>query len=356
MKIRSLRIAGVFAAALTCAAGPVAAQTQTKAQTGKAYAVPKTADGQPDLQGVWANNAATPLERPRALAGKTVLSEEELIALKATAEELFNGSTDAAFGDSVFEAALAKAKGFKSRDTGTGNYNHFWLVERNFDSRTSLVTDPPDGRIPALTEDGQRRSLARRGTRQAEGGIRAEGGGRGYDSWEDRGMSERCITFGVPRLGAGYNSYYQIVQSPGYVAIMQETIHDVRLIPLDGRPHVGQNVRQLLGDSRGHWEGNTLVVETTNYSPASEFQGAAENLHIVERFTRAASDVLKYEVTATDPSTWVKPWSAMINLSGSKDQVFEFACHEGNLGMYGILHGARELEKRAAEAAKKGSN
>ena len=137
---------------------------------------------------------------------------------------------------------------------------------------------------------------------------------------------------------------------------MQETIHDVRLIPLDGRPHVGQNVRQLLGDSRGHWEGNTLVVETTNYSPTSEFQGAAENLHIVERFTRTAPDVLKYEVTATDPSTWVKPWSAMINLSGSKDQIFEFACHEGNLGMYGILNGARELEKKAAEAAKKGSN
>jgi hypothetical protein len=317
------------------------------------WAVPRTADGRPDLQGVWANNNATPLQRPAALAGKTELSDEELIALRETARELFNGETDAAFGDSVFEAALAKAKGFKSRDATTGNYNHFWLVERDFDDkRTSLITDPPDGRIPPLTPAAQQRAQARRGSVGTS--TRSEGGGRGYDSWEDRSLSERCISFGVPRLGAGYNSYYQIFQNKDHVVLLMETIHDARIISLDGRPHVGGDIRQWHGDSRGRWEGDTLVVETKNYSPKTNVEGANENLNVVERFTRVSADTLNYEVTFNDPTTWTRPWTVMIPLKASQDRVYEFACHEGNLGMEGILAGARALEK-AAKAKATGS-
>ena len=168
---------------------------------------------------------------------------------------------------------------------------------------------------------------------------------------EDRSLSERCISFGVPRLGAGYNSYYQILQTPGYVVIFMETIHDARVIPLDGRPHISQNIRQWHGDPRGHWEGDTLVVDTTNYSPKSYLRGSAENLHVVERFTRVGPRTISYEITVDDPTTWTNAWTAMILLKKTEDSIFEFACHEGNIGMEGILLGARAQEKAAAEAA-----
>jgi hypothetical protein len=321
---------------------PAAARTSASA-TAKDWVPPRTVDGQPDIQGVWANNVATPLERPQALAGKDRLSDAEVVALQETARELFEGDTDAAFGDSVFEAALQKAQGFKSRDAGTGNYNHFWLVERNFDNRTSLVTDPPDGRIPPLTSAGQQKRDDARMRR-----------GRPAVGPEDRSLGERCISFGSPRLGAGYNSYYQIFQSRTHVAIAMETIHDARIIPIDGRPHVGKDIRQWLGDSRGRWEGNTLVVETRNYSSKSDVQGGGQDAHVIERFTRVAPDTLHYEVTFNDPTTWTRPWTAMIPLKSSPDKVYEFACHEGNTGLEGILTGARAQEQ-AQEAAKKSS-
>ncbi len=309
----------------------------------KTWTPPRTPWGHPDLQGVWANNNATPLERPKELAGKQFLTDAELAAVKARASELFNGDGDAAFGDQVFIAAVTNAKEFVSRDGKTGDYNHFWLVERDFDKRTSLITDPPDGKLPALTPEAEKRAADR-----AEARKRSPA-----DGPEDRSLSERCITFGSPRLGAGYNSYYQIFQTRDYVAISMETIHDARIVPLDGRPHAGPAIRQWLGDSRGHWDGNTLVVDTTNYSPQSRFMGATENLHVIERFTRVGARTLKYEITVDDPQTWTKPWTAMIPLKQSPDQIYEYACHEGNTGLYGILSGARAEERAAEEAARK---
>ena len=273
-----------------------------------------------------------------ALAGKSVLTPDELAALKAAAAEVFNAGSDAGFGDSVFEAALARTKTFTSVDGRTGDYQAFWVVGRDFENRTSLIVDPADGRIPPLTPEAQKKADARPPFRFDDPHA---------DSWEDRSLSERCITFGSPRLGAGYNSYYQIVQSPGSFAIAMETIHDARVIPLDGRPHVGPNIRQWLGDSRGHWEGDTLVVDTKNYSRKSALMGSTDSLHVTERFTRVAPDTIKYEVTFDDPSTWVRPWTAMIPLKRVDEQIYEYACHEGNTGLEGILSGAREQEKQA---------
>ena len=321
------------------------AAAATKAGTAKAWTAPRTPDGQPDLQGVWANNSITPLERPKALAGRALLTDEELSVLKRKAAELFSGDGDAAFGDALFETLLTDTQKFVSRGGQTGDYNQFWLVERDWDNRTSLVTDPSDGRIPALTEPAQQRQAANAGLRE-----------RPAAGPEDRSLSERCITFGVPRLGAAYNSYYQIVQSPGYVAITMETIHDARIIPLDNRPHIASNIRQWHGDSVGHWEGNTLVVDTTNYSPKSNFRGANEKLHIVERFTRVGPDTINYEVTVEDPTVWTRSWTAMIPLRRSNDLIYEYACHEGNDGLAGILAGARADEKAAEEAPRTGSS
>ena len=345
MSDRGLTAAVVVVAAVVLMA-PAVVFGQASDVAPEGWTMPRTQDGQPDLQGVWANNVATPLERPEELAEQDALTDEELAGLKARAARLFDGQGDAAFGDSVFKAALVAADDFTSTDVATGNYNQFWLAERNFDRRTSLIVDPPNGRIPALTKDGQARVAAR-----ADARLRHAVGP------EDRALTERCISFGVPRLGAGYNSYYQVLQTSGYVVIRMETIHDVRVIPLGGTPHFSDGVRQWHGDSRGHWEGDTLVVDTTNFSPKStfrEFNGSAENLHTIERFTRVGPDTLQYEVTVDDPTAWIAPWTVMIPLQQSLDQIYEFACHEGNIGMHGILAGARALEKAEAEEAATG--
>ena len=284
------------------------------------------------------------MQRPKALEGRAVLTDQEVAALKEAAAELFAGDGDAAFGDQVFEAALAKAKSFTSSDGKTGDYNHFWLVERDFDNRSSLITDPADGRIPPLTPAAEKTAAARRERSRGEGDLSV---GRA-DSWEDRGLGERCITFGAPRLGAGYNSYVQIFQSRDYVVILQETIHDARIIPIDGRPHLPANVRQWLGDSRGHWEGDTLVIDTTNYSPKSNLMGGQREAARDRAFDAASSPTtLKHEVTFDDPSTWTKPWTLMIPLKQVDEKMYEYACHEGNSGLEGILAGARAEEKRA---------
>lgn len=305
----------------------------------------RTPWGDPDLQGIWASNSATPLERPKVLEGRPLLSDQELAVLKARAAELFDGDTDAAFGDSVFEAVLADAKDFKSSDSGTGNYNHFWLVERWFDKRTSLITDPPDGRIPSLTPEGQKRQAARAERRRLHPA----------DGPEDRSLSERCITGSVPMTGRGYNSNYQLLQTPDYLVIHMEMMHDARIIPLDRRPHLSQNIRGYMGDSRAHWEGNTLVVDTANLDASRNFAGASANVHLVERFTRVDADTLHYEFTVNDPTTWTRPWSAMIVMRPAPGLIYEFACHEGNIGMVGILSGHRAQERAAEEAAKKAS-
>jgi hypothetical protein len=337
-----------IAAGLALSAGPAAAQTdaaKASPAAGKTYVAQKTEWGQPDLQGVWGNNAATPLERPKEFEGRTTLTEAEVAVLQKRSAELFNGETDAAFGDSVFSAVIKDAKTFKSTDTQTGNYNHFWIVDRNFENRTSLITEPADGRLPALTAAAKQRQDEAADYRKAHPA----------DGPEDLPLSHRCVTFGVPNLFAGYNSYYQIIQGKDYVAIASEMIHDARIIPLDNRPHLGADVRQWLGDSRGHWEGNTLVVETTNFTSKTNFRGSRENLNLVERFTRVGPNTLQVDLRVTDPSTFASPWSATMFWSGSKDQMYEYACHEGNEGLEGALSGYRAKEKEETTNAIRGS-
>ena len=325
---------------LVCTAAAMFGAASAAPAAGQApWTPPRTVDGHPDLQGVWANNNVTPLQRPEVLGDRTTLTPEEVAALQARAGELFSTeSGDAAFGDSVFAAALAEADTFSSRDTATGNYNHFWMVERDWDNRTSLVVDPPNGRLPARTA-------------AADAVLAERSAARGRHAWgpEDRSLGERCISWGVPRLGAGYNSYTQIFQSAGHVVLYME-MGGSRVIPLDAGLHLDDKIRQLHGDSRGRWEGDSLVIETTNYSPASYFMGASDGLRLVERLTRVSDDTLQYEVTVSDPTTWTAPWSAMIPLRRSSDPVFEYACHEGNIGMEGIMAGARALEKSEAAA------
>jgi hypothetical protein len=262
---------------------------------------------------------------------------------RLTAEVTEEGG-DAQFGDSIIENALAGNKNPSSSDAGTGNYNHFWLVERTVeDRRTSLLTDPPDGRLPPLTAEARERQAAAAGQRKQ----------RRLDNPEERGVGERCVNFGVPKLGAGYNSYYQIVQAKDHVVFMSEMAHDARIIPLDGRPHLNKNITMWNGDPRGRWEGDTLVVESTNFSLKSEFRGSRQNLHLVERFTRVGPDTLNYEVTVTDPTVWTKSWTAMIPLKRTDDSIYEYACHEGNYrSMEGSLKGTRILEQEAEAAAK----
>ena len=307
---------------------------------------PRTSWGHPDLQGVWASNSATPMERPKELEGRKLLTDDELRSLRKNAAELFDGESDAAFGDSVFVNALKGSKDFKSNDGGTGNYNHFWLVERTFDNRTSLITDPPDGRLPPMTADAR--------ARQAETAERRRL--HPADGPEDRNLGERCIGSGVPMIGRGYNSNYQILQTPDHVVIHLEMMHDTRIIPLDGRAHTSQALGEYLGNSRGRWDGDTLVVETKNFK-GSRRGGASGGMHLTERFTRVGQNALQYEYTVNDPATYTKPYTAVIPMSPSpgSGKIYEFACHEGNHGMLGILSGHRAQEKAGAEGARKSS-
>ena len=328
----------------------VPASVQAQSSQDEQWTVPRTPAGRPDLQGVWANNTATPLERPEALGDKATLTDEELARLEARYAQLFaSGESDAAFADSVFVAALGEQDDFSSRDASTGNYNQFWLVDREFDNRTSLVTDPPNGRLPAFTPDAQRQIDARI----------AHLADNPASSWTDRRLQERCITFGMPNLFAGYNSYYQIIQTPDHVVFLHEMIHDARIVSLDGSPHADGAIRQWHGDARGYWDGDTLVVETTNFSAGSESpaalyqrtRGSAEQLRLVERFTRVGPDTLQHEFLVDDPGTYAGEWTAMIPLARKDELLFEYACHEGNIGMEGILAGHRVEEREAAEAA-----
>jgi len=296
--------------------------------SGKALLTPW---GDPDLQGLWTNATVTPFERPAQLAGRDVLTEQEA---------------------AQFEQQTAQATNADRRDGGTDAdvgraYNQFWYDRGTKvvgSRRTSLVVDPPDGRVPALTPDGQARADARAAARRQSPA----------DGPEDRSLAERCIlwpTAGPPMVPGGYNNNYQILQAPGYVVILVEMIHDVRIIPLDGRPHAPQTVRQWMGDSRGHWEGSTLVVDTTNFTDKTNYRGASSSLHLVERFTRVGPDTINYEFRIEDPS-FTRPWSAAIPMVKTDGPIYEYACHEGNYGMTNLLKGARTLEK-AAEGRQK---
>ena len=282
---------------------------------------------QRDLQGVWTNTTITPLERPVSLAGKQVFTPEEA----AKYEKETNQRNDADSRESNPEADVNHA------------YNQFWWDRGTKvvpGLRTSLIVDPPDGRVPPLTPEAQKRMAA-------EAAYTRE---HSTDGPENRLLQERCLnwpTAGPPMLPSFYNNEYQIVQTPSTVAIVIEMIHDVRIIPIDGSPHLASSIRQWMGDSRGHWDGNTLVVDTTNFTDKSRFRGADENLHLTERFTRVNPSTVLYEFTVDDPTAFTKPWTAQIPMTKTKGPVFEYACHEGNYAMVDILAGARAAEKKA---------
>jgi hypothetical protein len=321
----------VGAAGIWLALAPdAAAQTPARAATGApAQTTPRTPWGDPDLQGVWTNTTTTPLERPDKFANRDTLTDEERASLDA---------------DAVRNADRAPAKG------QTGAYNDFWFDRGKRSNRTALIVDPPDGKLPALTPENREIQAAISKVRQNP-----------PTSPEDLSLFERCITRSLPgaMLPGFYNHNYQIVQTPGYVMILVEMIHDVRIIPTDGRPHVGPKIHRWLGDSRGRWEGNTLVVETTNITPGRELRpsrtvmGGGEKLKVVERFTRVNADEIDYQFTVSDPDMYTKPWTASAPMTRLDSPIFEYACHEGNHSIENMLRGARTAEREAGESVKR---
>src|SRR5262245_8839663 len=247
----------VFVAIAASDGGRVAAQARAHGWT-----APRRPGGHPDFQGVWANNTVTPLQRPKQWEGKTRLTDAEVAELQRFASKITENDGDAQFGDGFINAVLAGIAKPGSYDPGTGNYNQFWVVERDWhDRRTSLISDPPDGRLPPMTPEGQKRRSAEQEHRRTHA----------FEDPEVFPLGERCVNFGIPRVQSGYNSYLQIVQTPTHVMIMAEMAHDARIIPLDGRPHLASRIHVWNGDSRARWEGDTLVIDTTNFSPKSEF-------------------------------------------------------------------------------------
>src|SRR5262245_46513454 len=292
----------------------------------------RTPDGKPDLQGTWSFATITPMERPANLAGKEFFTEQEAAVYEKDVVERNNKDRR----DGSAESDVSRA------------YNDFWwdsgtkVVKTR---RTSLIIEPSDGNIPPMIPVARERQQQRQAVNQ----------GHEFDGPENRPLPERCLILqgaGPPITPTAYNNNVQIVQGAGYVALLIEMGHEVRIIPTDGRPHVPQTVRQWKGDSRGHWEGDTLVVETTNFSDKNSFRGSSENLKLIERFQRKDAGTLVYQFTVNDPATWEKPWTVEIPVTKSQGQLFEYACHEGNYGMSGGLAGARAEEKAAAQARK----
>ena len=327
-------ISGLIAI-LLLAAVPVAGQTRPQVKNPKAAPTTwtqRTPDGQPDLEGYWSNVTITPLERPAELAGKEFYTEQEL-------------------ADKEKQAETPRSAEEIAGTIAHYDFHQFGLdrtqTKHGLNLRTSLIVDPPDGKIPPLTAEAKKRGAERAEERKKIGP---------YDGPESRNLGERCIVMaheGPPMLPPAYNANLQIQQGPGYVAILHEEIHDTRIIPLDGHPHLGPNIRQYLGDSRGHWEGNTLVVDTTNFNEKTNFHGSGENLHVIERFTRVDAETIVYEFTVEDPTTFTRSWKAELPMTKIKGPIYEFACHEGNFDMVNNLSAARAKEKADAEAAKK---
>jgi len=324
--------AAVGSTTIACDAGPA---KESAAQT-KPGTTPRTPWGHPDLQGLWSNATTTPLERPDALKDKAVLAGEE-------------------FEQTAAAVASSRNTDQAPRTGDPGTYNEFWWERGNLLKQTSIIVDPSDGRVPPLTPEGKRRADAYAQSRQGRGES---------DSWEDRNLHERCILYhGVPPLPTGYNNNYQIVQTPEYVAIRSEMLSETRLIPLDGRPHLNSRARQWMGDPRGRWEGDTLVVESTNFTSAAgglyelgsvtHLQGTGETLRIVERFTRVDKDNIDYRFTVEDPTMFTKPWTGAIPMTTFEGPIYEYACHEGNYAMEGMLKGARIQEQTARPRSKK---
>jgi len=309
------------------------AAPRTNGTAAKPYVAPRTPDGQPDLQGFWTNSTYTPLERPNNVTKEFYTPEELVAAIKQAIDRESAQTTPGTTADVHYDFTQFGLD--RSQST----------LARNL--RTSLIVNPENGKLPPLSPEGQKRAAERA---EAEKRI-----GR-WDSAESNQLDDRCLIMagaGPPMLDAGYNSNYHIVQAPGNVMILTEMIHDVRVIPLDGRPQPHASVRQWMGISRGRWEGETLVVETTNFNGKNPFRGSSENMHVTERFTRVADDALLYRFTVEDPATWTRAWTAESPMKKTKGPLFEHACHEGNYGLYNTLVGARLEEKKAAEAAAK---
>jgi hypothetical protein len=308
---------------------PLSAQTSSKNWT-----APRTADGHPDLQGTWTNATITPLERPKQFEGKATVGDAEAkVYEKADADEFKKE-------DGASDGPLLSAFG----SSGVGGYNALFidhgaeLARVDGVKRTSLIVDPPDGKVPPLTPEARQRISAM---------MRSF---NNYESVKARPLSERCIvgfgsTSGPPMLPVLYNNTYQIVQTPEYVMILVEMIHDARIIRINGT-HPPANVRQWFGDSIGHWEGDTLVVDTTNFNDKNTFRGSSESLHVVERFTRVGPGTILYRATLSDPTTFTKDWTLEYPFVATTGPIYEYACHEGNYAMTDILGGAREMEKK----------
>ena len=311
-----------------------AAGQQSRHAPPKKWTPPRTPDGQPDLQGIWTNATITPFERPKELAGKEFFTEQEA----------------AEYEKRIVKEGNRDQRGRDADSDLKGAYNEAWF-DRGAKvvptRRTSLVVEPRDGKVPPLTPEAQKMAAAREqiARRLPEGP-------------EDFPLLVRCIawpTVGPPMLPTAYNNNYQILQTPGYVTILTEMIHDVRIIPLDGRPHLPEDTRQWLGDSRGHWEGKTLVVDTTNFTGQTHFSDSDRNLHLTERFTRTDANTILYEFTVDNPTAFTRPWKGEVPLTKAPGPIYEYACHEGNYSMETMLKGARAQEKEAADAAKKNS-
>ena len=326
MSYRAMPIVALFT--ITIASAPGQTATPTRAGT---KAIPRTSDGHPDFQGVWTNATITPMERPAELAGKATLTDAE--AKTWEKRDLSSNTLD-----SDVDSGFNRVTG----GPGVGAYNNLF-VDRGSElarvdgvKRTSLIIDPPDGKMPPLTEAARARNAG------------MQRGFNRYDTVKDRPLSERCIigfgsTSGPPMLPVLYNNNYQIVQTPQYVMILVEMVHDIRVIRMNGT-HKPASVRQLLGDSIGHWEGDTLVVDTTNFTDKTRFRGSSENLHVVERFRRVDANTILYRATIDDPSTYSKQWTIEYPFLAAQGPVYEYACHEGNYAMPDILGGARKLE------------
>ena len=318
-----VRVCTVLIALASVAPRSAVAQPSSSAAT----SVPRMPDGRPDLQGVWDFGSVTPLQRPPELAGKEFLTDEDVSALEGQAA----GRVDR-----------------PPRQGDPGTYNRFWFADGTKvvgTRRTSLIVDPPNGQLPSYTPEGEARIAAREEARRRNAGP------------EDRDVDERCIlgfTSGPPMLPGAYNNLMQLFQIPGQVAILNEMVHDVRLIPLDDRPALSSQIRQWMGASRARWEGDTLVVETLNFmdlgtghpAPNMELlEALGPHLHLVERFSRLDADTLLYQFTINDPTAWTKPWSAEMTMTKTEDALYEYACHEGNYGLFNILAGAQAAER-----------
>ena len=332
MRYRSSVLSGTLASVLAGGLFTTPAAAQSHATAKKRLTTRRTPDGHPDLQGIWSNATITPFERPRELGGKEFFTEEEA----------------AEYEKKVVEAANRDRRSSDATADLGGAYNEFWFDRGTKvvpTRRTSLVVDPPDGRVPSLTPAAQKAAAARAAIAR-----------RPPEGPEDLAPAVRCLvwpTSGPPMLPNAYNNYYQIVQGPGYVAILVEMIHDMRVIPLDGRPHLPASIRQWMGDSRGRWEGDTLVVDTTNFSDKTNLRGSDKDLHLIERFTRTSENTIMYQFTVDDPTAFTHVWKGEVPFTKAPGPIYEYACHEGNYSMAGILKGARAQESTAAQTKEK---